>query len=583
MKKKEFNRYWKVLAPFKWSILMIFLFCSFSAGVSLAQPYIFHFIVDEIALNQALDAAAKMTRLSYAGILLLVLIFLSFLAQYLYQYRSAVLGNKITARLRYRLLRHMLHLPLNVLTQMKTGGAVARLNQDTQTVSQTVNRALVLPGISLIQAAVALFMVFFLNWKMSLAALAIIVPMGIATHLYAKRLRPLFVELSKMGSELSARSTEMFGGVRVSRIYRREMAERNAYLKIYHRMIRQSLAAAKKQVGIDSFWHIGFGLIQIIIVILGVYLIIHDEGTVGDILAIIMYSNRIMGPISQVVGSYDQLHSYLAAMDRIFEILNIKRDKLDRADAVEAPRVVRSLRIENLSFSYPGATRKAVDGVSFEVKRGQTVALVGKSGAGKSTLTDLISRFYDPQEGAIYLNGIELRDIKLKSYRGLLGMVQQDVFLFDGSVRDNIAYARPSADMEDIIAAARHANAHEFVDQLPQGYDTLIGERGVKLSGGQRQRISIARAFLADPKILILDEATSNLDTENEQAIQAALKELLKERTTFIIAHRLSTVTYADTVIVLDEGKITEMGSPEVLLAKGGAYFEMIERQRRTA
>lgn len=582
-KSRAMERYWQVLGPFKGTIILVFLLASVSAAVGLMQPYLFHYVIDRVALNDALGTEEKIRRLTFLGTLLVSLILTSFLAQYLFQSQSAVLRHKITARLRYRLLRQMLHLPLNDLMEMKTGGAVARLNQDTDTVSQTVNRAIVLPAVALLQALVALVMVFYLNWMLSAAALLLILPMGLVTHLYAQRLRPLFVDVSKLNNELSARSTEMFGGIRVSRIYRREVAERRAYLRIYHRIIRRSLAANQKQNLIDAFWHIGFGLLQIIVVVLGVYLTIQGRASIGDILAIIMYSNRIMGPVSQVVSSYGQLHAYQAAIDRIYQVLGMQRDNLDRPDAIEAPARVETLSFNDVGFTYKGASRPALSGITFEVRRGQTVALVGKSGAGKSTLTDLVSRFYDPQEGAILLNGIDLRQIRAKSYRRLLGMVQQDVFLFDGTIGENIAFARPGASREEIMAAAAHACVDEFVSQLPDGYDTNIGERGLKLSVGQRQRISIARAFLLDPEILILDEATSNLDRENEQVIQAALEELLKDRTTFIIAHRLSTLKFADTAIVLADGRIQEIGAPDDLLAQEGPYFEMTERERQFA
>lgn len=582
-KNRKLGRYWQVLAPYRGTILLVFVFAALSMAFGLLQPYLFHYVIDRIALDPVLSPAAKLDRLQVFAGILLVLIAISFLAQYFYETLAITLRHRMTARLRYQLLRRMLHLPLGDLVDMKTGGAVARLNQDTETVSQTANRALVLPGVALLQAVVALVMVFYLNWKLSAAALLVILPLGLLTHLYARRLRPLFVDVSRLGSDLSARSTEMFGGIRVSRIYRREAAERKAYLGIYHQIIRRSLSASRKQIVIDSFWHIGFGLLQITVVLLGVYLIIHGQATVGDILAIIMYSNRIMGPVSQVVGSYGQVNAYLAAMDRIFEVLGMEGDRLDRPGALEAPRRVESLVFENVGFTYRGASRKALSGISFEVRRGQTIALVGKSGAGKSTLTDLVARFHDPQEGAILVNGVDLRQLRVKSYRGLLGLVQQDVFLFDGTVAENIAYGRPGASRDEILAAAASASVDEFARHLPNGYDTVIGERGLKLSVGQRQRISIARAFLADPEILILDEATSNLDTENEQVIQAALEALLKDRTTFIIAHRLSTIRFADTVVVLADGRVQEMGAPDELLARQGLYFEMIERQRQLA
>jgi len=260
-------------------------------------------------------------------------------------------------------------------------------------------------------------------------------------------------------------------------------------------------------------------------------------------------------------------------------VLHMSPDKQDAPDAVYAPEVVREVRFDDVTFEYrPGVP--VLRDVSLVVPGGATVALVGPSGAGKTTLTDLVARFHDPTRGRVTLNDIDLRHLRLASYRGLLAVVQQEVFLFDGTVRENIAYGRRDATDAQVHDAARRANAHDFITALPEGYDTLIGERGFKLSGGQRQRLSIARAILADPQILILDEATSNLDTESEQLIQASLAELLRNRTTFVIAHRLSTVTHADLIVVLDEGRVVETGTHEELMSRAGAYREMVERQR---
>jgi ATP-binding cassette, subfamily B, bacterial len=573
------SRYWQVVAPFRGAILLLLALSIFTTGVRLLQPFLFQYIIDEIALKEGLTRPERLRGLARLTILMAVLTSMSFVTGYWHSYRSSVLTHKFMASLRFRLLRHMLHLPLNELTKMRTGGAVARLNQDTATVSQIVHRSFLTPVLAVMQGVVALGMVFFLNWQMSLAALIVIAPIGAVTHLLGKRLRPMFTDINALGSELAARAHETFSGIRVARLYRREVAERRAYFKTYHRVIRKTLQARRSQIVIDTMWAMTFGITQIVIVTVGVYLIIYDRATVGAIVAIIIYANRIMGPIDQVVQSYDRLQEDLAAMDRIFGVLDLEQDKLDRPDAVEAPRKVERLALSHVGFSYDGHA-KALSDIDFTVRGGQTVALVGRSGAGKSTLIDLLSRFYDPQEGAILLNGRDLRDLRLKSYRGLIGMVQQDVFLFDGTARDNIAYAAPRASMAEIVAAATRANAHEFLAQLPLGYETVIGERGVRLSGGQRQRLSIARAFLVDPEILIMDEATSNLDTENEQAIQAALKELVKNRTTFIIAHRLSTVTHADMIVVLDQGRVCEIGTHDTLMAQRGHYFEMIERQR---
>jgi ATP-binding cassette subfamily B protein/subfamily B ATP-binding cassette protein MsbA len=268
-------------------------------------------------------------------------------------------------------------------------------------------------------------------------------------------------------------------------------------------------------------------------------------------------------------------------MERVFEVLAMSADKPDVPDAIDAPPAVREIQFEEVQFEYRSDVPVIRD-FNLSVPGGATVALVGPSGAGKTTITDLVARFYDPTRGVIRLNGIDLRKIKLHSYRQMIAVVMQEVFLFDGTVRENIAYGLRGATDEQILDAARRANAHEFIDRLPEAYDTLIGERGFKLSGGQRQRLSIARAILANPKILILDEATSNLDTESEQLIQQSLAELFEGRTTFVIAHRLSTITHADLIVVIDGGKIIETGRHDQLMNNRGLYFEMVERQRRS-
>jgi ATP-binding cassette, subfamily B, bacterial len=305
------------------------------------------------------------------------------------------------------------------------------------------------------------------------------------------------------------------------------------------------------------------------------------KATIGDITLFQIYAMLLIQPVWQLVNSVSQTQRSLAAMERVFEVLSMSSDKPDAPDAVDAPDVVREIGFENVNFAYRSDVEVIRD-FNLSVPGGATVALVGPSGAGKTTITDLVARFYDPTSGIIRLNGIELRKIRLHSYRQMLAVVQQEVFLFDGTVRENIAYGLRGASDEQIVDAAKRANAHEFIDRLPEGYDTLIGERGFKLSGGQRQRLSIARAILANPKILILDEATSNLDTESEQLIQQSLAELFEGRTTFVIAHRLSTITHADLIVVIDGGRIIETGRHDQLMQTRGLYFEMVERQRRS-
>jgi len=339
--------------------------------------------------------------------------------------------------------------------------------------------------------------------------------------------------------------------------------------------------AAKREIILWTIWGMLMGLIGVVITWFGGHWFLQGEATIGDITAFQFYTLMLLGPVWQIVESMTELQRSLASMERVFDVLESPIDKPDRDNAIEADPFVEKIELVDVRFSYNEGD-EVVGGVNLAVPGGSVVALVGKSGAGKTTITDLIARFYDPTFGQILLNGRDLRDYKIQSFRQLLGVVQQEVFLFDGTVFDNIAYANPRSSRDAVIAAAQQANAHDFILELPDGYDSLIGERGVKLSGGQRQRLSIARALLADPKILVLDEATSNLDTESEQLIQGAMQELLKNRTTFVIAHRLSTITHADQIVVIDEGKIVEAGTHDQLLAAGGHYIEMVRRQQET-
>jgi len=302
------------------------------------------------------------------------------------------------------------------------------------------------------------------------------------------------------------------------------------------------------------------------------------SASIGDIMAFQWYSFLLLNPVWQIVNSFSELQRSLAATERVFEVLAMPSDKPDAPQARDAPATVRELEFQDVEFEYrPG--RPVVRGFNVKVRGGSVVALVGRSGAGKTTVTDLVARFHDPTRGRILLNGVDIRDMRLRTYRDLLAIVQQEVFLFDGSVRDNIAYARHDVTDADVEDAARRANAHEFIEHLPERYETLVGERGVKLSGGQQQRLAIARAILASPQILILDEATSNLDTESEQLIQASMAELLKGRTTFVIAHRLSTIRRADLILLLEDGRVVERGTHAELMAKRGLYHAMVVRQ----
>jgi ATP-binding cassette subfamily B protein len=381
--------------------------------------------------------------------------------------------------------------------------------------------------------------------------------------------------------DVDARVNETFGGIRVVRAFRREPREEKSYALGRHTVLRKHLWAIRMETALETVWGLLIPGTVLLIVWYGGFLVIEGKAKVGDLFAFQIFAALLLQPVWAIVSSVSQTNKSMAALERVFEVLEMPIDKPDAADAVDAPPRVNEIRFEDVSFEYRPGTAVIRD-FSLKVPGGSVVALVGPSGAGKTTITDLVARFYDPTSGAILLNGIDLRRLRLATYRSLLAVVQQDTFLFDGTVKENIAYGRRGVTDAQIEYAARRANALEFIEQLPEKFDTLIGERGFKLSGGQKQRISIARAILADPQILILDEATSNLDTESEQLIQASLGELLRHRTTFVIAHRLSTITHADIIVVMDQGRVVETGSHEELMARAGMYAEMVERQRKS-
>jgi len=345
-----------------------------------------------------------------------------------------------------------------------------------------------------------------------------------------------------------------------------------------HMVLRKELFAHRRELVLWTSWGLLQAGVNVVIVWYGGYLNIAGGASIGDIMAFQWYSFLLLGPVWQIVNTFSELQRSLAAMERVFDVLAMDDDMPDRPGARPAPPVVHELRFEDVEFAYREG-QPVVRDFTVAVPGGSVVALVGRSGAGKTTVTDLVARFHDPSRGRILLNGADLRDLRLRTYRDLLAIVQQDVFLFDGSVRDNIAYGRREATDAEIEEAARRANAHEFIVKLPEQYETFIGERGVKLSGGQQQRLAIARAILASPQILILDEATSNLDTESEQLIQASMAALLAGRTTFVIAHRLSTVRRANLILLMEDGRVVERGTHDELMSARGAYYEMVQRQ----
>jgi ATP-binding cassette subfamily B protein/subfamily B ATP-binding cassette protein MsbA len=540
------------------------------------------YIVDQVLLAPGLSRPARVARLNAAGALFLAVVVATQLLSALKDHRQRLLTLRVMLALRRALYDQLLHLPLPRLWEKKTGGLLSRLTGDVDTTTGLLQLAIVSPAIAVVRLAIAIGILLALNPRLALTAIATIPGIMLISLVAAKRIRPIYRTIRKDAELIDGRVGETFAGIRIVRAFRRERQELLEYLRGRHTVIRKELFAQRRELVLWTSWGLIMGAVNVVITWYGGALQLAGRASIGDIMAFQWYTFLLLNPVWTLVNSFSELQRSLAATERVFEVLAMPRDKPDRPDAVDAPAVVHEVALEGVGFEYV-AGRPVLADITVRVPGGSVVALVGRSGAGKTTVTDLVARFHDPTAGAVRVNGTDIRQFRLRSYRALLALVQQDTFLFDGSVRDNIAYAHPQATDAEVEEAARRANAHEFIARLPEGYATTVGERGVKLSGGQQQRLAIARAFLARPQVLILDEATSNLDTESEQLIQEAMGSLLQGRTTFLIAHRLSTVRRADLILVLADGRIVEQGTHDTLMAANGVYAGMVRRQAALA
>ncbi len=494
---------------------------------------------------------------------------------------SQVLGKaaqRSITEMRRSVQKHVGRLQIAFFDQTKTGILLSRVMSDAEGIRNLVGTGLVELAGGILTAIFALVILFYFSAKLTLIALGVLSLFGLVLLYAFKTLRPLFRERSKINAEVAGRLTESFSGVRVVKAYRAERREALVFTRGAHRLFRNVARTMTGFSAVSAFSTLLLGVVGVAIMWVGAHEIQAGRMTVGSFVSFSLYLGLLVGPVVQIVSIGSQVTEALAGLERIRELRNeVAEDAGDR-DREPLSRLDGMVAFEDVAFEYEKGV-PVLRGISFTSLPGTATALVGPSGAGKSTIIGLVAAFYRPTSGAIRVDGRDLSKVRLSDYRSQIGVVFQDNFLFDGTVFENIAYSRPEAPREAVLRAAAIARCDEFVEKLPLRYDTIVGERGVKLSGGQRQRVAIARAILADPRILILDEATSSLDSESEALIQEGLSELMKGRTTFVIAHRLSTIRRADTILVVEDGQIVERGRHEELLDRGGRYADLYNRQ----
>ena len=491
-----------------------------------------------------------------------------------------VAAQRAITEMRKSVQEHVARLPTRYFDSTQTGILISRIMTDAEGIRNLVGTGLVQLIGGLVTAAIALGVLFYLNWRLTSITLLALAAFGGCMALAFKRLRPLFRERGKINAEVTGRLTESLGGIRIVKAYAAEKREELVFARGAHRLFRNVARSMTAVAGVTAFSTVIVGTIGVILILVGGRAILARQMTLGDFFMYMIFTGLVAAPLVEIASIGTQITEAFAGLDRIREIKHMLTEDAGEAQLQTLGDIKGEVAFDDVSFEYNESV-PVLKHVSFRAAAGSTTALVGSSGSGKSTLISLVMAFNRPLQGNVNVDGRDLAGVRLKDYRRQLGVVLQDNFLFDGSIAENISFAHPHATREEIVEASRIAHCEEFIDGFADGYDTIVGERGVKLSGGQRQRVAIARAILAEPKILILDEATSSLDSESEALIQDGLQSLRRGRTTFVIAHRLSTIRSADQILVLEGGQIIERGTHEELLSAGGRYKQLYDKQYR--
>ncbi|MFZ3578005.1 ABC transporter ATP-binding protein [Virgibacillus sp. DJP39] len=574
------KQYMQFVKPYRGKIVWTVLIGIVKFAIPLLMPLILKYIIDDIINEKNMTDSAKTSELLWImGGAFVIFLILRPPVEYIRQYLAQWVGNKILFDIRDRLFDHIQKLSLRFYSQTKTGEIISRVINDVEQTKNFVLTGLMNIWLDIITILIAICIMLTMDVGLTLVSIILFPLFGFSIKYFYGRLRRLTRDRSQALAEVQGHLHERVQGVPVTRSFALEDYEQGQFNKRNEKFLDSALNHTKWNAKTFAVTNTITDLAPLLVIAYAGYHVINGGLSVGTMVAFVAYMERVYSPLRRLINSSTVLTQSIASIDRVFEFLNEKYDIVDKKDAKAISNVKGNVDIENISFRYSDDEPEVLKNVSLNVNRGETIALVGMSGGGKSTLISLIPRFYDVTEGSIKIDGTDIRDVKARSLRDNIGMVLQDNTLFSESIAMNIRMGNPEATDEEVITAAKAANAHDFITELVHGYDTLVGERGVKLSGGQKQRIAIARVFLKNPPILIFDEATSALDLESEHTIQEALEKLASDRTTFIVAHRLATITHADRIVVVVGGEIQETGTHHELMRKQGSYYNLYQVQ----